>query len=190
MPRIAKKNLTENIQQTSETINTEIVESSSVTITPSVKSDVIVESKVKDVIEPSTSKTKTKDILTMINTKNKEMNLLQAELNSLNKQLGRSLKNKLKDRSDQREPSGFAKPAKIKSQLANFLGLESGTLLARTEVTKHITAYIKKHSLNFPEDKRIILPDAKLKALLKVGKGEQLTYFNLQHYLAPHFEQQ
>ena len=121
---------------------------------------------------------------------NKEMNLLQAELNSLNKQLGRSLKNKLKDRSDQREPSGFAKPAKIKSQLANFLGLESGTLLARTEVTKHITAYIKKHSLNFPEDKRIILPDAKLKALLKVGKGEQLTYFNLQHYLAPHFEQQ
>jgi chromatin remodeling complex protein RSC6 len=37
------------------------------------------------------------------------------------------------------------------------------------------------------ENGRRINPDAKLKSLLKLKKGEELTYFNLQRYMSPHF---
>ena len=86
-----------------------------------------------------------------------------------------------------RAPSGFAKPSPISQELCDFLGKEAGSELARTEVTKHLTTYIKEHNLQAPEDKRKILPDAKLKKLLKVPKGDEITYFNLQRYLKPHF---
>ena len=59
--------------------------------------------------------------------------------------------------------------------------------MARTEVTKHLTKYIKAHNLQDQSDKRKILPDKKLKTLLKLPKGEQVTYFNLQKWMKPHF---
>jgi hypothetical protein len=34
---------------------------------------------------------------------------------------------------------------------------------------------------------RKIIPDAKLSVLLKIKKGEELTYFNLQRYMSCHF---
>ncbi len=40
-----------------------------------------------------------------------------------------------------KEPSGFARPTDISDELAIFLGVEPGLQLARTEVTKRITAH-------------------------------------------------
>jgi len=88
-----------------------------------------------------------------------------------------------------RAPSGFAKPALISNQLCSFLGMENGTEMARTEVTKHLTAYIKQNKLQNEKDKRTIQPDAKLQGLLNVPTGEPLTYFNLQKYMKVHFPQ-
>ena len=86
-----------------------------------------------------------------------------------------------------REPSGFAKPAVISNELCDFLGKPYGTEMARTEVTKYLTAYIKDHNLQQPEDKRRINPDKKLLKLLKLSKDDQVTYFNLQKWMKPHF---
>ena len=86
-----------------------------------------------------------------------------------------------------REPSGFAKPAVISNELCDFLGKPYGTEMARTEVTKYLTAYIKNHNLQQPEDKRRINPDKKLLKLLKLSKDDQVTYFNLQKWMKPHF---
>lgn len=86
-----------------------------------------------------------------------------------------------------REPSGFAKPAVISNELCDFLGKPYGTEMARTEVTKYLTAYIKDHNLQQPEDKRRISPDKKLLKLLKLSKDDQVTYFNLQKWMKPHF---
>ena len=87
-----------------------------------------------------------------------------------------------------RAPSGFVKPTKITSELADFLGREHGTLMARTEVTKQMTEYIRTHSLQDKKNGRVILPDAKLRKLLKLTDKDSLTYFNLQKYMSPHFE--
>ena len=85
-----------------------------------------------------------------------------------------------------RAPSGFAKPALISTQLCSFLNKPKGTEMARTEVTKFLTTYIKEHNLQDPENKRRILPDKKLGKLLNAGSNE-VTYFNLQKYMKVHF---
>lgn len=86
-----------------------------------------------------------------------------------------------------RSPSGFAKPALISNELCDFLGQPNGTEMARTEVTKHLTAYIKSNNLQDNTNKRRINPDAKLSKLLNVGPNDEVTYFNLQKYMKVHF---
>jgi upstream activation factor subunit UAF30 len=86
-----------------------------------------------------------------------------------------------------RAPSGFVKPTPISKELSEFLGKTDGSEMARTEVTREINAYIRNNNLQDKENGRRINPDAKLKSLLKLKKGEELTYFNLQRYMSPHF---
>ena len=45
----------------------------------------------------------------------------------------------------------------------------------------------KENSLQYPKDKRIILPDNKLKTLLNVSDDDKLTYYTLQKKIQPHF---
>ena len=85
--------------------------------------------------------------------------------------------------------SGFEKPTLISDELAVFFGKEKGSRMARTEVSKLIHQYVQQHSLQNKENRRIIHPDAKLKKLLD-SKDDQLTYFNLQRYLKPHFKKE
>jgi chromatin remodeling complex protein RSC6 len=51
-----------------------------------------------------------------------------------------------------------------------------------------MTEYIRTHSLQDKKNGRVILPDAKLRKLLKLTDKDSLTYFNLQKYMSPHFE--
>lgn len=92
-----------------------------------------------------------------------------------------------KRKNANRKPSGFVKPAIISTELATFLNKPQGSEMARTEVTKEINVYIKQHNLQDPSNGRRILPDAKLRKLLKLSKSDELTYFNLQKYMSPHF---
>tara|TARA_A100001388_G_C28641244_1_gene437190 strand:+ start:72 stop:677 length:606 start_codon:yes stop_codon:yes gene_type:complete len=121
---------------------------------------------------------------------------ITADVRVLQKNVQRHLKetarkHKRKKRSDdgkpKRAPSGFAKPALISTELCTFLGKPEGTEMARTEVTKFLTSYIKEHNLQDQANKRRILPDKKLGKLLNPGKGEEVTYFNLQKYMKVHF---
>ena len=75
----------------------------------------------------------------------------------------------------------------ISDELIEFLGKEKDTMMSRVEVSKEISAYITANQLKDRVSGRQINPDAKLAKLLKVGKDEVLTYFNLQKYLKVHF---
>jgi chromatin remodeling complex protein RSC6 len=86
--------------------------------------------------------------------------------------------------------SGFVKPCSISNQLAMFLGKPVGTKMARTDVTKEINTYIRVHGLQDPFNGRRIHPDEKLKKLLGVSPNDELTYFNLQKYMGPHFHKE
>jgi len=84
-------------------------------------------------------------------------------------------------------PNGFAKPSKIVNELCDFCSVPHGTLMSRTDVTRTINAYIKEKNLNKPENKRQIIPDEKLRTLLKLKPGEEINYFKLQGVLSPLF---
>ena len=88
-----------------------------------------------------------------------------------------------------RKPSGFAKPTLLSAKLCEFLEVPENTTMARMEVTKLITKYVKTNKLFDEADKRTIKPDAKLTELLDVsGKPDiVVTYFNLQSLIKQHF---
>jgi upstream activation factor subunit UAF30 len=94
---------------------------------------------------------------------------------------------KRKKSKGSRAPSGFVKPTAISKDLAKFLGVADDAMMARTDVTKLITAYVKEHKLQAPDNGRKILPDKKLMALLASNPTDEVTYFNLQKYMKPHF---
>jgi upstream activation factor subunit UAF30 len=94
---------------------------------------------------------------------------------------------KRKSKSGNRKPSGFVKPTAISKELATFLGKDAGVEMARTQVTREINIYIRAHKLQDPQNGRIIRADKRLSKLLKLKKDDELTYFNLQRFMSPHF---
>jgi chromatin remodeling complex protein RSC6 len=118
---------------------------------------------------------------------------LRSEFRLLERQTARELKNaqkasqKKKRKVGNRAPSGFVKPTLISNELAGFLGKPEGSEMARTDVTREINKYIRTNNLQDKENGRKINPDKKLTSLLKLKKGDELTYFNLQRYMSPHF---
>ena len=144
-------------------------------------------------VESSDLAVKSSDFLAKLNQLSTVIAGLKTEYRTLEKQWSKELKvaqktsSKKKRKTGNRAPSGFVKPARISNELATFLGKASGTEMARTDVTREINQYIRSHNLQDKENGRKINPDAKLKSLLKLKDTDELTYFNLQRYMSPHF---
>ena len=159
---------------------------------------VVVDAPVENVITPLVCDTPLADLFVSMNKTLHDLAtavaLVKAELRTVEKHVTKELKvldkfNAKKNKNKgNRAPSGFVKPTKITNELADFLGKDHGTLMARTDVTKQMTAYIRANSLQDKKNGRIILPDTKLRKLLKLTDADALTYFNLQKYMSPHFE--
>ena len=115
----------------------------------------------------------------------------QRERRDYEKNLARERRRAKKDPNrKKREPSGFAVATDISNTLCDFLGVEHGTKLSRTEVTRKVTAYIRTKNLQVPENRRSFVPDSNLKSILgplqDMDKDKGFTYFNLQTYITPH----
>jgi upstream activation factor subunit UAF30 len=178
------------------------VKVSKTTKTPKVEaSPVSTETPVVDSAVPSTETTDVEaslaeqsvEFVTKLNQLSVMIASLKTEYRALEKKWSREVKaaqkvsSKRKRKAGNRAPSGFVKPTKISDELASFLGKEKGSEMARTEVTRDINKYIRTNNLQDKENGRKINPDSKLAALLKLKKTDELTYFNLQRYMSPHF---
>ena len=81
------------------------------------------------------------------------LSTLKSDFKTLEKTVSREMKvaqklaNKKRRSTNPRKPSGFTKATPISEELANFLGKAVGTEMARTEVSKEITKYIKSNNL-------------------------------------------
>ena len=120
--------------------------------------------------------------------KNKVLTLLRKvvrQVNLLEKQAFRLVKNKKSVRKN-KVVSGFQKPTRISNDLAKFTCWNDFDLHSRVEVTKYICDYIKTNNLQNPEDRRQIIPDAKLQKLLGYNpkkETEPLRYYSIQFHL-------
>jgi len=132
------------------------------------------------------------DFITKFQSMLVNFNSLKTELRNLEKMTVKQLKvaeklNNRKRRKGNRAPSGFVKPSLISDELAKFLDKPCGTEMARTDVTREINKYIRANNLQDKSNGRKINPDKPLTQLLKVSDTVELTYFNLQKYMGPHF---
>ena len=77
--------------------------------------------------------------------------------------------------------SAFMKPMNISPELAEVVGKGP---MPRSEVVKELWAYIKKHDLQDPANKRNILADDKLKAVF--GGKSEVTMFEMTKLVSAH----
>jgi len=154
--------------------------------------DSVVDVPLEDIVDPAVN-----DQAIEFNAKLQQLSViissLKTEFKTLEKKWSRDLKaaqklnSKRKRKAGNRAPSGFVKPTRISDELAKFLDKPTGTEMARTEVTREINTYIRTNKLQDSSNGRKINPDSKLASLLKLQKTDELTYFNLQRYMSPHF---
>jgi len=211
MPRISKSKT--DVAETTTAVNTPVVEhaaapvktkketkpkavkAEATTTTVADTSAVVSAPVVADVVETDAADltAQSTEFLAKLNQLGALLASLKTEYRSLEKKWSREIKTaqksqaKRKRKSGNRQPSGFVKPTKISDELAKFLEKPIGSEMARTDVTREINKYIRSHNLQDKENGRKINPDSKLQTLLKLKKSDELTYFNLQRYMSPHF---
>jgi chromatin remodeling complex protein RSC6 len=133
------------------------------------------------------------NMIETINTFKSSMSALQTQIKFLEKGVRKELhqvhKTIKKKKTGNKKPSGFATPSPISKELCKFMGIEPNSEVARTVVTRHIIQYIRDNNLQYPENKRIIIPDKELSLLLGVEDDTQtvVTYFNIQRFMNKHF---
>ena len=130
------------------------------------------------------------DILDNLVQVKKNITVIQNQIKNLESRVKRDQqKQKRQKQQRKKNTSGFAKPTKISDELCEFMGMEKGTELARTEVTKYLHEYIKKNELQVETNKTLIVPDSNLKNLLALDEdiAQEIHFFSLQKYMNKHF---
>lgn len=111
-------------------------------------------------------------------------------LKKLQKKHEKDLKNASKTKKVKRTrdpnapPSGFARPGPVSKELRTFLGMKDDELIARTQVAKRISEYIKEHNLKNPDNNKEIIVDNKLATLFKLKPREKVAFFQIQSHLS------
>lgn len=126
-----------------------------------------------------------------IELKNKFMKNLLKDIKNLKKQvLILHKKKKVKTVKIRKTDvcSGLQQQKPIIDELITFFDLKTNTS-SRVEATKLISKYIKDNNLQNPENKKIIVIDDKLRALIKYDDVHVLTYSTLQKYISNLFKQ-
>ncbi len=77
--------------------------------------------------------------------------------------------------------SAFMKPVNVSNALAKIVGQGP---MARTEVTKKVWEYIKKHQLQDQNNKRVINPDPNLAEVL--GSSQPIDMFKMTSKISKH----
>jgi chromatin remodeling complex protein RSC6 len=124
------------------------------------------------------------DVQSVMKTLHSNLKVLQKEVQRERKETKKMASKKKK--GTKKTLSGFAVASPITPVLADFLGLKPDEMIPRTETTSKVIAYVKANNLQNPANKKQIIPDDKLGAVLQNG-SEVVTFFNLQTFLKKHF---
>lgn len=135
------------------------------------------------------------DRIAEVNTALNEMKTTQDNYQKSVKKLNHVFEMQLKKEQKQankpkkeRKACGFAVAVSVSDAMCEFMEVEKGTLVARTDITKRLNAYIKTNKLENPDNRQHILPDDRLwKILGDDARNVNITHFNIQKYINGHF---
>ncbi len=84
----------------------------------------------------------------------------------------------------EKKQSALMRPVEVSAALVEIVGAGP---MPRTEVTKKLWEYIKKHKLQDPNAKRFINPDAKLAKVL--GTNQKIDMFQMTKKVSGHLKE-
>lgn len=118
----------------------------------------------------------------------KSLRTILKQCKNLQKDVRRVVKKKKRNSRPGNQTGGLMKPVAISNELADFLGVERGTEMSRTEVTRKMAPLLQK--MQNPENKRVLVPNKELTKLLKYNSKEhgELYYYTVQKLIQPHFK--
>jgi chromatin remodeling complex protein RSC6 len=76
---------------------------------------------------------------------------------------------------DSEDNPEHTRPTKLSPAMCEFLDVATDTLMTPFDIIRRINQYIKRNNLQDSQDRRYIIPDAKLSALLSDTQG--VNYF-------------
>jgi upstream activation factor subunit UAF30 len=82
------------------------------------------------------------------------------------------------------ENNSFKKPLQVSKELQDFLKLDDGELISRSDVTKAIKQYATVNNLKNGQE---IIMDPTLTSLLNPPPDTKVTYLNMQRLLKRHY---
>ena len=94
--------------------------------------------------------------------------------------------NELEDESNYVEYGPKSYPISI--ELAQFFGMGMGAKMTERDAGEKIVKYIQINNLQDKDNFFKINPNETLTWLLKLNPTDELTFFNLQRYMSPHFD--
>ncbi len=113
-------------------------------------------------------------------------------LMKLHKKEMRNIKGNKRQKSG-KSKTGFTKPSIVPDKLAEFVGINKGTEMARTDLTKLIFQEFQRRELYHKQDRRIIIPDDDVIKLFNLSKESQksnnpkdkngLNIFSIQKFI-------
>jgi hypothetical protein len=119
-----------------------------------------------------------------LNTLKTQLVPLQSQLRALEKLVQKELKQRPSAAKKKERARKSLKPGRVSPALSQFLQVGAEVLFTRPDVTRLILEYTARNNLQQGPN---ITADAGLKKLLALPDGEQLTVFNLDRHLLPHF---
>ena len=145
------------------------------------------------------------DVVSEITELKRQLALITIRLTalaSLSKRLGRdhdkvvkaSTKGKRRQQNSDAppRPNAFTSPYHISDDMCRFLGLESGSTAARTDVTKAVSAYVREHKLQREGNGRVFDltksgGDVLAELFGQEDRSAEAGYMNLQKLVKHHF---
>jgi chromatin remodeling complex protein RSC6 len=160
-------------------------------LTTSTNTDAVIEKKIlsKQATQHEKLLEKIDSLETALSTLKKAADMACLEIKTLKKQAHKlKLQKQKKQVKTDRKPHGFAVPTKVSDLICEFMGLPTGSFVARTAVTQRLTEYVKEKNLQNKENPREIIPDTFLMKILgDAARNQYLTHFTIQKYINHHF---
>ena len=105
---------------------------------------------------------------------------------------------RVKVKKKNKKPTGFTKSEPIPDGLAKLIGVENGTVMPRTQVTKKVYSYIRENELYLKKNKRVLRANKEILEVFNLPESVNISvkehdpngfnFFNIQTHISKCYE--